>query len=1325
MKGIKVLMLCIMLAALACTVQCAELVGYWSFDENQGAVAKNSAASGYDGDIHGAKWVAGKAGSALEFNGAGDYVEVKDATSKSPFALTSMSMSAWIKPTAYPAAAPIYVAGIVGKGYYSESAYGLRLQSDGRLQYRVYGPFGTGGQIGAFGYIGSKEYQVSLNQWHYVVATYDGSNVKIYLNGRLDSVYKENRLPEINKQSIFIGSTYAKGRYFKGIIDEVKIYKGALTDAEVEEEYKKGGGTARLTSGNLPKINEAPSLDGALSDPCWQKALKVDLVNNNTGKTPKAPTAAYTCYDDKNLYIAFLCKEPFMDKIKANVTERGGAVWNDDCVEIFIDPGLSRKNYYHFMVNSKNVQSNAKWDGPNNEERGWDGEWQSSTSLQPDGWTAEIKIPLSNFALASDVGSSWGINLCRERKTEPENTSWSPTFGAFHSPEKFGTIREFNADVTPYKIAVSAPALNYSFKDNKPSLQLTQSFINSSKEPRQVNIKIQNLFGKESFNKNLVLTMGNVQEITLPVKIRKDGNQYRFLTEITNTADGDRTYYATRTAECPALMQSYFDRSYYTDENIAYLVGSVNINGKLPRGLNAHVVLNSQGKKISEKSVNLSGVKFEIPVSISSLPVGEYNTTVSMQQGSNTLYAETLRLVKYPASNCAVKVDKKNLCMLIDGKPFFPIGITGIPNIAIPEYAQAGFNINTGCSPDIAYYNGFMTVSPTFYNIPRVHYKTLMPDALEDEIRNKGYLPSVVNRHKNHPSFAGYFWDEPAPEEVKGAEVLSRVTRDLDPLHPIMPCFWQPSGPTISTDLYDLYIADLYWYNAPTSSKCSHYADIKNCAKVAEKIRKPFWYMPNAAGWNVGSAITPAEQRAQTYLGLIYGAKGIFYWTYDITYPAMAVELKKLGREIKELSPVLLTQSPEQIVTGAEETGVHALAKIHGGDCYLLTANNSADEEKTVRIKTSAPAGVKSAKVLFENRTIPVKDGVLEDKFAPYATHVYVLPKADARKPVKIAIEKLSSINVPLPKIRRWPDVDTLDKAIGNPGFEDAEEGQPRIWNSSCGWETPEYCSLSTKEFHSGTKSLRLSIPQTTRYTQEGGFGWSAESRVTAFDLGRLRPACRYGHTVKNGLFKADLPDGKYSVKVTSNTSELFEMKGDTRQPITAKITEIPVPKGIENTIKENTFDVTVEGGQFNLFIPSGSIYSLSITPKSGFGSVQAFDFGPGDAPVSAGHKLVSASRLSSVNIISANGDSKPRITFKDGAKYKLSVYMKSNTPDLPVNIGMRIGAPWGAREYKTVKVGTEWARYEMPITKKGEWVYVELAAPGTVWVDNFSLEKD
>jgi hypothetical protein len=1324
MKQISVLILILTAVLFAGAAWSAELVGYWSFDENQGTVAKTSAVSGYNGEIHGAKWVPGKVGSALEFNGTGDYVEVKDTADKSPFALTSMSMSAWIKPAAYPGGTSAWWSGIVGKSYYTGNTYGILLGDEGRVHFSVHGPFGKDGKVAPFDYRGTKDRQVSLNEWHYVVATYDNSNVKIYLDGRLDAVYKETRLPEINKQSIFIGATCTGYFFFKGVIDEVKIYKGTLTDAEVEAEYKKGGGTERLISSNLPKISEAPSLDGALSDPCWRKALKVDFVDNNTGNVPKAATTGYVCYDEKNLYIAFDCKEPFMNCIKANVAVRNGEIWNDDCVEAFIDPGLTRRNYYQFMLNSNNVQGNWKMDGVNNVESGWNGEWQSGTARQPDGWTAEMKIPLSNFALASDTGSSWGINLYRERKSDTEESSWSPTKGAFHTPEKFGIVREFNADFTPYKIAVSMPTLSYIFKSGKASLKLTQSFTNLSQDPRRVNIKIQNTSDVEAINKSIILHPGKAQELTIPISIKKDGNRYSFRTEITNPADGIITYNAVRTAKCPTIVQAYFDRSYYTDEKVANLEGIVNIDDKLPSSLNIRVSLQSQGKTVIEKTTRISGAKFEIPVNITSLPAGEYNTTITMAQGTNIIYAESIRLIKRPAADYAVKVDRKNLCMLVGGNLFFPIGMFDIPNMLIPEYAAAGFNLTNDVSQDIAYYNGMAAVASTFYNIPREYYGKLQPDALEDEIRNKGNLSSIVKRIQNHPAFFGYFWDEPNPEDVRGVEVLSKVTRDLDPYHPIMPSFWQPSGPTIPSDWYDVFMGAYYWLITSSAKRFDLCHTLKSNANTAtEMMRKPFWFIPAAAGWSIQSAITPQEQRAQTYLGLIYGARGIVYWTYRSTYPAMRDELKRLAGELRELTPVLLTLSPQQTVTGVDDTGVHALAKMYNGDCYLLTANNSADEVKTVRIKVSSAGEVKSAKVLFENRTVPIKDGVLEDKFTPYATHVYVLQKVANKGSIQIAVQNLSITNIPLPKIRRWPDMNNLDDGVDATGFEDAEDGQPRLWNASCGWEMPEYCSISSSEFCEGSKSLKLSLPKTTLYTPKKGFGWSKESKVTSFDLGTLRQTCRYGHSVSNGLFKADLTNGKYAVKVLSNTSELFEMRKGVRQTLTIKTVEIPVSKGIINTIKENTFDTDVKDGQFSLLIPSGAIYSITFTPMSGSGRVISFDFGPNDCSVATDHKLVSASRMGSIYIISANNlDSWARIKV---GKHKLSLCMKSDTPNLPVTFGMRIGVPWGPLESKTVKVGLKWTKYEVPITKNGEWVYVELNTPGTVWVDDFELIKN
>lgn len=463
----------------------ADLVGYWPLDENQGAVA-GDAIGDYDGIIHGCTWIPAKIGSGLSFNGTStDYVEISNTTSPNPYRLTHVTLSAWIYPKAYPTGYPMWWNGIVGKAYYTESTYGIRLGYDRKLYFCVYGPFGAGGSVKSFSYKSSSD--ILLNEWHHVAVTYDGEYIKFYLDGALDAVYTESRLSGLYNQNIFIGSTYANGRYFNGYIDEVKIYNGALTIQEVEAEYERSGETVPY-SADISAASTAPVIDGFLNDACWQTAATVDFVDNSTEGTPNASTTGYMCYDSENLYFGFLCSEPNISSIVATVSERDGRVCDDDCVELFIDTGFTRTSCYYFGLNTLDTQADDKWNSSTSLANGWDGFWEGKTQVGANSWSAEMHIPLTNFALDKAVGNTWGINLCRERKTQSEVTSWSPTFGKLSNPQYLGTVHGLNIDFSPYKTGITAPSLYYEFTDGRLKLICTQTFTNNTSSAKQIKI---------------------------------------------------------------------------------------------------------------------------------------------------------------------------------------------------------------------------------------------------------------------------------------------------------------------------------------------------------------------------------------------------------------------------------------------------------------------------------------------------------------------------------------------------------------------------------------------------------------------------------------------------------------------------------------------------------------------------------------------------------------------------------------------------------------------------------------------------------------------
>jgi hypothetical protein len=198
-----------------------DLKGCWSFDEGSGAVAKNSAGPN-DGQVPaGLKWVDGKKGKALLFNGK-DFVVIKNAPC---FNAPQYTIAAWtkLKHTGdYQ-----YIAWKGGPAFPEEKTcrrLDLWVETDGAVNGILHDKDGGENRVA-----GTKD--VADDTWHHVALTYCGKVATLYIDGKKEAEEKPPALATCD-HDLWIGAR-PEGVCATGIIDEVRFYTRALTAAEI------------------------------------------------------------------------------------------------------------------------------------------------------------------------------------------------------------------------------------------------------------------------------------------------------------------------------------------------------------------------------------------------------------------------------------------------------------------------------------------------------------------------------------------------------------------------------------------------------------------------------------------------------------------------------------------------------------------------------------------------------------------------------------------------------------------------------------------------------------------------------------------------------------------------------------------------------------------------------------------------------------------------------------------------------------------------------------------------------------------------------------
>jgi len=231
-KASLVMMMGVSVLLLTCNANAAVvtdgLVSWWKFDETIGTNAADSQGSN-DGTLtNGPAWTTTTAGAAssgaLSFDGTDDYVSVPDDNSLDLTA--ALTVEVWIKPTADQTNASV---NIIDK----DSITGYRLQFEKTtniIEFSV----GNGTQQRFWSANGS----ITPGSWHHVAMTLSGGTLRGYINSIEVGSLTGIGAITANGIDLAIGA-YRDGNaeFFKGVIDDVRIYDRALTADEIETNF--------------------------------------------------------------------------------------------------------------------------------------------------------------------------------------------------------------------------------------------------------------------------------------------------------------------------------------------------------------------------------------------------------------------------------------------------------------------------------------------------------------------------------------------------------------------------------------------------------------------------------------------------------------------------------------------------------------------------------------------------------------------------------------------------------------------------------------------------------------------------------------------------------------------------------------------------------------------------------------------------------------------------------------------------------------------------------------------------------------------------------
>ena len=171
--------------------------------------------------------------------------------------------------------------------------------------------------------------------------------------------------------------------------------------------------TGEAAAMTLPRVDTPLKIDGDLSDPLWSQAARIDGfydIRSAENGEPPVRTTGWAAYDSQYLYIAFRAEDPAPQRIRAPQVPRDQVFGDQDMMQIDIDAQDDGKSSTIFRVNARGVQTDGVYtEATGEDDFSPDFDFESATRITPEGWEAELRIPLASIRYSRRDPQSWRI----------------------------------------------------------------------------------------------------------------------------------------------------------------------------------------------------------------------------------------------------------------------------------------------------------------------------------------------------------------------------------------------------------------------------------------------------------------------------------------------------------------------------------------------------------------------------------------------------------------------------------------------------------------------------------------------------------------------------------------------------------------------------------------------------------------------------------------------------------------------------------------------------------------------------------------------------